>query len=60
MTPNPYQSPQEAGYAPNLPPLPLWHRIVAVVAIGLAIAWAGCVIIVTVLAMVDAILWPTA
>jgi hypothetical protein len=39
MTPNPYQSPQHAGYVQKPAPLPLWRRVALI--IGLVVAIVG-------------------
>jgi hypothetical protein len=58
MTPNPYQSPQHAGYdAPQPGRLPLWVRVVRGTFTALAIAYAGWITIASVLAVVDYLRW---
>ena len=55
MTPNPYQSPRDAGYdapRPGLSPLP--RRIVAVFPVSVTVGWVGLFAIVV---AVDCLRW---
>jgi hypothetical protein len=45
MTPNPYQSPREAGYdTPKRPAMPLWRRMVRVAILAIALGWLGIIL----------------
>lgn len=58
MTPNPYQSPREAGYDDPKPGrLPLWVRIIRGAFAALAIAYVGWIAIASALALLDYCRW---
>ncbi len=58
MSPNPYESPQEAGYAsPQPDPGPLWRRIAMGVVLVLATSYVGWLAIAVMLMMLDYLGW---
>ena len=58
MTPNPYQSPREAGNDALKPDLKRWgYRIFVAIVLGPPIAFAGLILILIAMAVVDYLRW---
>jgi len=58
MTPNPYQSPQEAGYDARRPArLPLWRRVVRAALLSVAFVWAGWIFFFVCAVALDYLRW---